>query len=339
MKKQITIAGGGLSGLSLAVALRRRDIDVELIEAGQYPRHRVCGEFICGVSRGVLENLGIAEMFVGASQYRESVWFSGDSEILREELPQSAWGLSRYYMDQWLAREFVSLGGVLRTGVRGEMQGKEGFVWAAGRKPKNSGWIGLKAHIRGYPSSSELEMHLGKAGYVGIVLVEEGWYNVCGLFRKRVGVKGKKQHILERYLEACGLTTLAERVASSEIREGSHCAVAGFELGTQPMPLDVFALGDAQSMIAPYTGNGMSMAFEAAELAIEPLVDYTRGAYSWRDSCVDFSSALKQQFQRRLVIANTAHPCILSEKAHGVLANLTKHRLLPFQTLFSLTRS
>ena len=45
----IEIVGGGLAGLSLGLALRQQDIPVTLFEAGSYPRHRVCGEFITGL--------------------------------------------------------------------------------------------------------------------------------------------------------------------------------------------------------------------------------------------------------------------------------------------------
>ena len=62
LTKEITIAGGGLAGLSLAVALRLRGVPVTVLEAGHYPRHRVCGEFISGVSTETLDFLGIREL-------------------------------------------------------------------------------------------------------------------------------------------------------------------------------------------------------------------------------------------------------------------------------------
>ena len=57
--KPITIAGGGLAGLAAGIALRQRGVPVELHEAASYPRHRVCGEFISGLSETTVETLGL----------------------------------------------------------------------------------------------------------------------------------------------------------------------------------------------------------------------------------------------------------------------------------------
>ena len=46
--KPVTIVGGGLAGLTLGIALRENSVPVHIYEAGTYPRHRVCGEFISG---------------------------------------------------------------------------------------------------------------------------------------------------------------------------------------------------------------------------------------------------------------------------------------------------
>ena len=62
MNRPLRIAGGGLAGLSLGVALARRGVAVELHEALTYPRHRVCGEFISGVKRETLDRLGIGHL-------------------------------------------------------------------------------------------------------------------------------------------------------------------------------------------------------------------------------------------------------------------------------------
>mgnify|MGYP001386703205 CR=1 FL=1 len=60
--KPITIVGGGLAGLTLGIGLRRRGVPVAIWEAGHYPRHRVCGEFISGRGQETLTRLGLREL-------------------------------------------------------------------------------------------------------------------------------------------------------------------------------------------------------------------------------------------------------------------------------------
>ena len=61
--KPLTIAGGGIAGLALGIALRRRSIPVQVLEAAADPRHRVCGEFISGIKSDELVALSIDELF------------------------------------------------------------------------------------------------------------------------------------------------------------------------------------------------------------------------------------------------------------------------------------
>ena len=61
--KPISIIGGGLAGLTLGIGLRRLGIPVTIWEAGRYPRHRLCGEFMSGRGQEVLARLGLLESF------------------------------------------------------------------------------------------------------------------------------------------------------------------------------------------------------------------------------------------------------------------------------------
>lgn len=75
--KPITIVGGGLAGLTLGVGLRQRGVPVAIHEAGHYPRHRVCGEFISGRGQATLARLGLRELFdqAGAVSARTTAFF------------------------------------------------------------------------------------------------------------------------------------------------------------------------------------------------------------------------------------------------------------------------
>src|ERR1700682_2744623 len=59
--KPITIIRGGLAGLTLGIGLRQLKVPVTIWEAGHYPRHRVCGEFISGGGQETLKKLGLSE--------------------------------------------------------------------------------------------------------------------------------------------------------------------------------------------------------------------------------------------------------------------------------------
>ncbi len=336
--KETRIAGGGLAGLSLALGLRRAGVPVVLSEAGNYPRHRVCGEFISGASGATLEALGIAGALADARLHRTARWFRCGREILVTELPEPALGISRWRLDERLQRAFREAGGELRTGERLRRGPQEGLVWAGGRLPVKSDWIGLKCHAIGLTDAGGLEMHLGRNGYVGLSPVEDGRINVCGLFRVDRSMSRKGPELLLGYLKAGGHAELIERLESSEIDESSWCGVAGFHLGMQRAERELCAIGDAWGMIPPFTGNGMSMAFESAELALGPLHDWARGRVSWSETVHRVRERGERRFRRRLRSALALHKVLLPGRGQDLIELLATRGLLPFRPLLSLVR-
>lgn len=337
LKRTVTIAGGGLAGLSLAIALRARGLGVSVIEAGNYPRHRVCGEFISGVTQETLRALGIADLFDDARRHISLAWHDRGRCFLRSQLPVPALGVSRFVLDARLRDRFMALGGELQTGTRARPEPADGFVWAAGRRPRPGRWIGLKAHVR-LATTTDLEMHSGINGYAGLAGVEDGWTNVCGLFLLDREIRAKGADLLPAYLEAGGNAQLASSLRAAEWREGSFSSVAGFELGQQTVIPGLLCLGDAESMIPPFTGNGMSMAFQAAECAIEPLARWADGRQSWPETHHEIHSRLRHGFRRRLAMAALLHRALLHSGIRSAFGSLAECGLLPFQKLLPLVR-
>lgn len=333
------IVGGGLVGLSLAIALRLRGVPVVVREAGSYPRHKVCGEFVSGVTDAVLERLGVADCFEGYLPRQSLRWHSCGRVVVEDALPFPARAISRHRLDARLADRLVSLGGVLHTGARVTAVPGEGRVWAAGR-PKQAGArrIGLKAHVRGVDLRADLEMHSGRNGYAGLTEVEDGWTNVCGIFQVDRTVSGRGAALLPAYLDAGGNGALASALREAEWRDGSFSAVAGFAPGIQPGRAGELRLGDAAQMIPPFTGNGMSMAFETADAAVEPLAGWAAGDHDWQVACNAVRRAIFRRFRKRMVTAALIEPMITRETACSVLGGLAAARLLPFRPLLSLIR-
>ncbi len=332
--KTITIAGGGLAGLALGIALRRRDVPVVVHEAGSYPRHRVCGEFLSGEGEKVLETLGVADVLNGGREQRTTAWFHGWRQIYFAGLPHPARGISRFVLDEALRRKLEALGGIVHERSRVQPEPAVGNVWCGGRIPARGDWIGLKCHVPGLPLAADLEMHLGSNGYAGLARVENDLVNVCGLFRCETALRGR----LPEYLRRGGLHDLAARIEAAGVDENSRVAVAGFRPGWQRELPGVLAVGDACGMIPPFAGNGMSMAFEAAAEAGGPLADFAEGRSDWENTRAVARQKLRRRFSRRLLGAQILHPFLTAGTGQALVAVVSRLRILPFGLAFRVLR-
>lgn len=314
--KPITIIGGGLAGLTLGIALRQRGVPMTVIEAGRYPRHRVCGEFINGGGVEVLRALKLGKSIDDHAQ--SAAWcafFTSKHRLFRRSLPSQGLSVSRLHLDAALAKRFRDLGGELREGERWRQQNvAESVVCAMGRRaqPTENGWrwFGLKIHARKTELEADLEMHLARDSYVGLCRLAHDEVNVCGLFRRRTTDPGRGESM--NWLRGEPGSPLFARLEHAEFDSDSFCAVAGLSLRPQAINASECRIGDALTMIPPITGNGMSMAFESAQLALEPLFAYSRGEANWFQTTAAIAGALNRAFARRLWWAGLLHRLLFS---------------------------
>lgn len=336
--REIEILGGGLAGLSLGLALRRAGVGVVVKEAGGYPRHRVCGEFITALDRETKERLGLSVMLADARRCSEVAWFWGGRRLHRHRLPEPALAMGRHVLDKRLAEAFVEAGGDLRVGVRVKgTEAMEGRVFAHGRRASaGSPWLGLKCHVWGLSLEAELEVHLGVHGYVGLCELPGGRVNVSGLFRRRGGLAVERATALTAYLHAAGLGELGKRVAGAEVDPDSHCAVAGLAFGRVPRGEETerLCVGDAHALIPPFTGNGMTMAFQSAALAVDPLLGWVRGGCSWEETRRVIQAGMRKRFRTRLASAAGLHPFLLKPGGQRGLAMAAGAGCLPVNSLY-----
>ncbi len=343
--KPITIVGGGLAGLTLGIGLRQRGVPVTVWEAGHYPRHRVCGEFISGRGQETLSQLGLRELLerAGAVDAATAAFFSATQSAPPRSLPARALCLSRFTMDHTLAVEFRRLGGELQEDQRrrdGDFG--EGIVRATGRRAQTgengSRWFGLKAHAHKVALIADLEMHVSPRGYVGLCRVDGGAVNVCGLFRRRAGEGQTPQNWREWLCGPAG-SPLNQRLAVAEFNENSFCAVAGISLRPQRAAARAeCCVGDAITMIPPVTGNGMSMAFESAGLAVEPLAAWNRGKLSWEEARQQIARGCDNAFTRRLAWAKWLQRMMLTPSFQNVLVRFVARSEWFWRTAFERTR-
>jgi 2-polyprenyl-6-methoxyphenol hydroxylase-like FAD-dependent oxidoreductase len=366
----------------LGIGLRRHGIPVTIWEAGHYPRHRVCGEFISGRGQETLARLGLRDKLLeaGATTSNTAMFLSGNAKSPARPLPKPALCLSRFVLDALLAKVFRDLGGSLRENERWrENEFAEGTVRANGRRAQSKvngwHWFGLKIHARNLPLQADLEMHLIKNGYVGLTRLPNNEVDVCGLFRRssdgeRTRIRGavgtprptSAQEVGRGRETQLGFPTapltplnirrswqeifkngppteLSSRLSNASFDEISSCSVAGLSLRPQrALDLPELSIGDSLTMTPPVTGNGMSMAFESAELAIDPLVAYSRGDLSWSQAHHTIAVACDRAFSRRLAWARVLQWMMFSPIFNSPLAALVLRSNWLWQTMFANTR-
>jgi 2-polyprenyl-6-methoxyphenol hydroxylase-like FAD-dependent oxidoreductase len=249
--------------------------------------------------------------------------------------------LSRYKLDAVLASEFLKLGGELKVESRWKSEaGMTPVVHACGRRVQSerSGqhWFGVKAHATNVPLAADLEMHVCRYGYIGANRIDEGEVNVCGLLKARPGDAGKSKITWLRGDEG---TPLHDHLREASFREDSFCAVGGISLRPRAAREQRHCcIGDAITMIPPVTGNGMSMAFESAQMAIVPLAEYSRGRSSWDQARLEVARRCDAAFARRLAWARLLQWLMISNTLGGPLGTWLLNSAWFWSFMFARTR-
>ena len=91
-------------------------------------------------------------------------------------------------------------------------------------------------------------------------------------------------------------------------------------------------------MIPPITGNGMSMAFESAELAIPPLIAWSRGEMCWNEARQTIARACDDGFARRLAWATWLQKIVLTPALQNPLVALSVRSDWFWRLAFNHTR-
>lgn len=334
----IEIVGGGLAGLSLGLALRRTGVPVTIFEAADYPRHRVCGEFISGADHATIVRLGLEEILADASPHRSATYFYREQPLRSFPLPAIAWGISRHTLDTRVAAAFVAAGGHLRTNTRlPEADTPPGRAFAVGRKRQGPFWVGLKVHVRHLALADDFESHLGDRAYVGLSRVETGEINLCGMFAHRA-VAARGADMIPAYLAAAGMGALAERLRAAEIDPASFCVTAATLGDLRVAEPDRVRIGDACATIPAFTGNGLAMALQGAEVALPPLQAYASGHASWEEASRAIATAQRKRFRRRLLVARLVQPFFLERRWQSMLATLFNAQLVPVRAFYAALR-
>jgi len=294
MRTDFIIIGGGVTGLSAAIRLSEAGADAVLLEAGEYPSHKVCGEFLSPEALPILDRWEIAP----AAEVKTLKLILPKRQWITA-LPQNAATLSRCRLDEALAQRAQHNGIQIKTCAKVERvdipksEGQRFTVFLttgeqytapvllvstgrlmnslSGKKTPEFQYIGVKAHFEGIALPNELNMYLLPGAYFGVAPIGAGRVNVAGIIACSQMEAQHPRATLSSFLERHDGSTLAKTL------ESSHCLFDDWMVGPVPefgvrkqhLWPNTFFLGDAAGVIPPATGNGLAMGLTSGILAAD----------------------------------------------------------------------
>jgi len=296
------VVGAGPAGALAARLLAVGGARVLLVEKKRFPRSKVCGACLNGQAMAVLRSTGLGSLIARMSGIKlEEIQLRFRGRTARLALPEGA-AVSRDCLDAALVDAATDAGaGFLqeteavvagtRDGVRCVELVQPGrtalaaarlVLVAAGfgryRSPTGTdahthiargSRIGAGCQVEDAPdfyADHTIFMAVGRAGYVGMVRLEDGRLNVAAAFEpefvRRLGTPGAA---------AAEILSEARLVPIAALDTAQWQGTAGLARQTRPLAEDrLFLLGDAAGYVAPFTGEGIAWALVSAQ-AIAPL--------------------------------------------------------------------
>jgi len=312
----LAVIGGGPAGCSAAITAARLSLRVLLLEAGSFPRHKVCGEFISGEALNTLTDLVRERHFANAPRISQARIFLGNSRATLPVVPAAA-SISRYHLDAALWKSATAAGCVMRdrTRVSSVSPSRNGFriqldseeivtrtvINASGRWSRLAThthaeqWIGLKGHFFEPHTGESCDLYFFEGGYCGVQPIGGGTVNTAAMVKPSMAKKLSSVFILNRDLN--------ERSQSWR--------AAGDPVSTAPLffrpPMTshdgVLLAGDAAAFLDPFAGDGISIALHSGRMAVEALGHFFGGDCPLEEAVLQYGRAYGRLIQPALISA------------------------------------
>lgn len=312
----LAVIGGGPAGNAAAITAARLGTRVVLFEARDFPRHRVCGEFVSGEALGLLADL-LRESSVGRLLLETALTsdrtrlFFGERKI-EAPISPAARSITRYDLDTQLWQASQAAGvearssceisaiegdGTFQLTTPGGTCSARAIIIAAGRwshftsdrnVPAGPRWIGVKGHFREVDASRTTDLYFFEHGYCGVQPVARDVVNACAMARSDcattlAGVFRLHPKLAER---AAGWKAVTQPVTTAPL----------IYRDAQPVRASVMYAGDAAAFIDPFVGDGISIALRSGRLAAECACRFLTGELPLSESVATYQREYTRQF-------------------------------------------
>ncbi|MES2471338.1 MAG: FAD-dependent monooxygenase [Pseudomonadota bacterium] len=326
------VVGAGPGGSAAGRLLAQAGWKIALVEKSEFPRRKVCGEFISATSMAVLEACGIAEEFLAAAgpPVARVGLYAGDAMLSSQR--QQLWGraLGREHLDTLLRDAAVRAGAQLFqpaevTALRREGEvslctlddGREvaariviaacgswnakGIFAVPAQDDAPSDLFAFKGHFTGGALPPGLMPLLAfPGGYGGMVMSDGGRLSLSCCIRRDALSRARQRHggkAAEAVLAHIRATTVGvNRALEGGTLDGNFLSTGPIHPGIRPRHAEgVFFVGNIAGEAHPIIAEGISMAMQGSALLARLLI-------AGREE--DYARAWQARFARRIHAAS-----------------------------------
>ena len=349
--KEVLIIGGGLAGLTAAIHLSKIGWKVTVVEKNEFPKHKVCGEYISNEVSPYLTwlEVNIADLHPTTITNLEFSTISGN--IIKNILPLGGFGISRYTLDEYLYRKAVANGcKIIRDIVESIVFNDEEFtvttsdktilkseivIGAFGKRSnidqklnrnfiqKKSPWLAVKAHYSGDFPKNLVGLHNFKGGYCGVSKVEHDKINICYLadyetFKQYKNIDDYQEKVVSKNPLLKTIFEKSNLLFEKPLTISQIC----FE-EKETVENHILMIGDTAGLIHPLCGNGMAMAIHSAKIVSE-LIDkyYNKQIKSRRELEEKYIQEWNFNFKKRLKMGRFLSNLLQKQQLSAVLMRI-----------------
>lgn len=331
MKKNpdVVIIGGGLAGLTCGIHLSKMKLQVILIEKNEFPKHKVCGEYVSNEIKPYLYWLDLKIQDLNPVAITQLELAAPNGKLTHCDLPLGGFGLSRYTLDYHLYKKAIENGCEIIHDTVDDINFKDDLftittselktfvthitVGAFGKRSnfdqklhrkfilKKAPWLAVKSHYKGEFPNNLIGLYNFEGGYCGVSKVENNIINICYLvhfdsFKKYKNIDDFQVNII--YKNPClkeiftNSTSLFEKpLTISQISFEEKTAIENH----------ILMIGDSAGLIQPLCGNGMAMAIHSAKIVSELIIEYyTQKSISRTELEDKYTKLWNYNFKKRL---------------------------------------
>ncbi len=358
--KRIVIIGGGLAGLTAAIHLSKIGLKILLIEKNEYPKHKVCGEYISNEILPYLNWLSVDISELNPTQISKLDFSTADGKMIHCDLPLGGFGVSRYALDQFLYKKAIQSGcEIIQDSVDDIVYENDGHtistlnngiftseivIGAFGKRStidqklkrefiqKKSYWLAVKAHYSSEFPNDTVGLHNFEGGYCGVSKVENDAINICYLASYDSFKKYKNTEEYQNYIVSKN-PHLKLIFDSSKMIFETPLTISQVSFSKKKLLENhILMVGDSAGLIHPLCGNGMAMAIHSAKIVSELICDFYANKIKTRDELEKkYVNKWSVNFEKRLRIGRILAFILKKQKISTFLIKImTKFpKLLP----------